>query len=124
MSKRLEISPSKNTPEILGDVDSRTFSIKGNSFPENARKFYAKVNEYVSFYCENCKEVSITCEFNYLASSSLITVLNIIKNFEKHLGSDNCSLEWKYEDDDDDILKIGEDFQKVLEMEMKFTPIN
>jgi len=116
--KNLALNSTKNTPEVLGDVKNGTLSLSGNSFPENSRSYYDAICNWLHEYYKSYSNITFICDFNYLSSSSLISVLNLLRKAENSLGKDNCKLIWKFEDDDDDIRKIGEDFSKIISFEV------
>jgi hypothetical protein len=118
----LNIKSTKNTPEIISDIANSTISFSGNSFPENSKKFYDPINDWMKEYCSVNSEIIINCDFNYLSSSSLISVLNLFRKADSVIGSENCKLNWRYEEDDDDIQKIGLDFSKLIKMEIVLIP--
>ena len=116
----LLIEQGKNTPKISGDGDTGNLIIEGSSFPENVRKFYDPINTWLDSTLNNTKEVSFDCKFYYMASSSIIALLKTLKYAESLFGASNISITWRYEEDDDDIRKIGEDFSHLLGIDFKF----
>ena len=116
----LLIEQGKNTPNISGDSISSILVIEGSSFPENVRKFYSPVNDWLDSIVKNTSTVNIDCKFYYMASSSIIALLKTLKYAERLFGDSNISIKWRYEEDDDDIRKIGEDFSHLLGIEFEF----
>jgi hypothetical protein len=111
-----EILEGKSTPHIRFDKKNNQYFIKGRSFPENAKRFYQPVMEWLDQYkvIDN-SNVHLDIILYYISSSSIIGVLEVIKKFDKINQSGNCSVEvnWYYDEDDEDVLKIGEDFQRI-----------
>ena len=118
----LILNSTKNSPEVAGLVKEGKLNITGNSFPENAQKFYSDISEWVSSLPESTQKFEINCDINYLASSSLISFLELLKKCEKRFGAENCILNWNFESDDDDAEKTGEDFSKIVEMKINLFP--
>ena len=116
----LLIEPGKNTPKISGDITTSTIVIEGSTFPENVRKFYTPVNDWLDSIAKNTSTVNIDCKFDYMASSSVIAILKTLQYAERLFGNSNVSIKWRYEEDDDDIRKIGEDFSHLLGIEFEF----
>jgi hypothetical protein len=110
----LHIVATKNTPEIYASVDEQLFKVVGSSYPENARKFYDPLNVWIEESKKYCSSFVIDVELNYVSSSSLITFLNLLKKFQTLYGTANLLLKWRYEEDDDDLLKIIEDYKRVI----------
>ena len=116
----LLIEQKKNTPKISGDSASSILVIEGSSFPENVRNFYSPVNDWLDSIVKNTSAVNIECKFYYMASSSVIAILKTLQYAERLFGNSNVSIKWRYEEDDDDIRKIGEDFSHLLGIEFEF----
>ena len=116
----LLIEQGKNTPKVYGDITSCTLVMEGSSFPENVRKFYNPINDWLGSIGNTKSTINIDCKFYYLASSSIIALLKTLKYAEKLFGNAKISIKWRYEEDDDDILKIGEDFSHLLGIEFEF----
>ena len=116
----LLIEPGKNTPKISGDSTSSILVIEGSSFPENVRKFYTPINEWFDSIAKKTSTVHIDCKFYYMASSSIIAMLKTLQYAEKLFGTSSISIKWRYEEADDDIRKIGEDFSHLLGIEFEF----
>tara|TARA_X000000368_G_C22805540_1_gene612295 strand:+ start:389 stop:766 length:378 start_codon:yes stop_codon:yes gene_type:complete len=116
----LLIQQGKNTPRISGDSINSILVMEGSSFPENVRKFYTPINDWLDSIVIDKSTMNIDCKFYYLASSSIIALLKTLKHAERLFGNSNISIKWRYEEDDDDIRKIGEDFSHLLGIEFEF----
>ena len=116
----LLIQQGKNTPRIFGDSINSFLVMEGSSFPENVRKFYTPINDWLDSILTTKSTMNIDCKFYYLASSSIIALLKTLKHAERLFGNSNISIKWRYEEDDDDIRKIGEDFSHLLGIEFEF----
>ncbi|MBA3970624.1 MAG: DUF1987 domain-containing protein [Bacteroidetes bacterium] len=120
--KRLELSPSNNTPHIILDVDANTFLIEGKSFPEDSKEFYRPVIEWMDEFKQTTpKSVKICFNLFYLSSSSIISVKQfLMKAVELNTGGAAIIIEWAYDEDDDDIKKTGEDYQKLTKLNFEY----
>lgn len=120
--KRLEISPSNNTPHIILDVDTNTLLIEGKSFPEDSKEFYRSVIEWMDEYrTTNPKQVKICFNLFYLSSSSIISIKQfLMKALELNNAGTKTTILWSYDEDDDDIKKTGEDYQKLTKLNFEF----
>ena len=116
----LLIEPGINTPKISGDSTTSILVIEGSSFPENIQKFYTPINEWLDSIVKKSSTVNIDCKLYYMASSSIIALLKTLQYAEKLFGASNISIKWRYEESDDDIRKIGEDFSHLLGIEFEF----
>jgi hypothetical protein len=109
----LHITGTYSTPEIVFDTTALVFKITGKSMPEDAVDFYRPildwVNEFTLKPIENAKFVIKLVYFN-TASSKMI--LEIIKRIGK--AGANITIDWYYDDDDEDMLEVGEHLQSIL----------
>ena len=119
----LKIEATQDSPEVLLDADLSIFQISGNSTPENANLVYQPIEEWLnanSSLLDNCKCVMF---FKYLSTSSHHKVFNILKYLnELFENGKTLSVEWAYEDIDDDMLRLGLDFSSILEIPFEFNP--
>ncbi len=115
LENELNISATKNTPLVIGSMTKGFLKFDGSSFPENSKKFYEPLMLWVSESKKVTSQFSIETNFNYISSSSLIAILNLLKRFQSLYGADNVTLKWYYEEDDEDILKIAEDYRKIVD---------
>ncbi len=124
MMKRLEIKETSNTPHILFDIESGTFVIDGKSFPEDSKEFYRPLIEWVDELISHKEKISkLNLQFNlfYLSSSSIISVKQLLmKLVELQNAGVSVLVTWKHDDDDDDIKKTGEDYQKITKLNFAF----
>ena len=124
MADNLLIEATKNTPKFSGDIQSCSILIEGSSFPENVRRFYDTISEWIDTNLKfNNTPVTIVCKFYYMASSSVIAFLKTLKKIENIFGKDNIKITWMYEEGDDDILKIGEDYSQLLNIPFTYEEV-
>lgn len=120
MGENFIIEATKNTPRVNADSNAYSMRIEGSTFPENVRKFYDPITDWIDKYINLNKEFTIDCKFYYMASSSVIAFLKTLKKLESKLGKDNMKIIWRFEEGDDDILKIGEDYSQLLDITFSF----
>jgi SiaC family regulatory phosphoprotein len=120
--KKLEIAASKNTPHIVLDADSNVFLIEGKSFPEDCKEFYRPVVDWIDeFKVSNPKAVKVCFNLFYLSSSSIISVKQfLMKLVDLNNAGTQTTIEWSYDEDDDDIKKTGEDYQKITKLNFEY----
>ena len=120
----LIIGQDRNTPDVNFNPKSGVFEIKGRSFPENSKKFYEPVLSWLDAYLASeskANKVSVHFELFYVSSSSIISILEIIKRLNiMHENGAVVSIEWRYDEDDEDIRKIGEDYKKLTPINFEF----
>ena len=120
--KRLELSPSNNTPHIILDVDSDVLLIEGKSFPEDSKEFYRPIIEWMDeLKTTNPRRIKICFNLFYLSSSSIISVKQfLMKAVDLSNAGTEVAVLWSYDEDDDDIKKTGEDYQKLTKLNFEY----
>ena len=120
--ERLEIPASNNTPHIILDVSSRSILIEGKSFPEDSKEFYRPVIEWMdALKATSPKDVTVSFNLFYLSSSSIISVKQfLMKVVEITNAGAKSTVIWAYDEDDDDIKKTGEDYQKLTKLNFEY----
>jgi hypothetical protein len=119
----LIVEATSYTPEIRFDAQTRTLSLKGESYPENAAVFFSPVFEWVKkFLAEPSDEkTTVDVELYYFNSSSSKMLLNFFEMFDK-AAADGMTLtvNWIYHTSDSDSVDFCEEFEDDLDV-LKFT---
>tara|TARA_B100000674_G_C37292880_1_gene668532 strand:+ start:75 stop:458 length:384 start_codon:yes stop_codon:yes gene_type:complete len=111
----LFIEEGKNTPKVVGNDNIGELTIEGNSYPENVIEFYSPIMSWVEKLSKSNNQIKVECQFYYIASSSVIAFLKLLQKIESLFDKNNIVFIWKYEEGDDDIRKIGQDYSTILE---------
>jgi len=118
------IEGTNETPEIILNKKEGIIKFSGRSLPENPKNFYDPVKHWLSGYGENpAKSTHVTFAFDYFntASSKMIMeIIDLIKNVEKK--NSTLTIDWHYQQDDEDMLEAGEDFAEVTMTTIYFHP--
>ena len=119
MMEKLVIEETKNSPYFLFDPSTGYFGITGKSFPENARKVYTPVFEWLKLYNpDSSTKIHLVIQLHYISSSSLINLLELVKRFCSYRENGvDLILSWHYDEDDEDMKKVGEDFMKIVDFQ-------
>jgi hypothetical protein len=114
----LQIAGSNKTPEVSFDSNNGILSISGRSIPENSIEFYkpmlAWMEEFAGTKPEN---TTLQIKLEYFNTSSSKCLLDIFKKLETIGGK--CQVEWYYEQDDEDMLEAGEDYEAIVHVPFK-----
>jgi hypothetical protein len=114
----LQIAGSNKTPEISFDASNRVLSISGRSIPENSIEFYKPMLAWMEQYAATKPENTILqIKLEYFNTSSSKCLLDIFKKLETIGGK--CQVEWYYEQDDEDMLEAGEDYEAIVHVPFK-----
>lgn len=119
--ENLLIPSTKRTPEVSFTTDGRLV-ISGRSIPEDPTKFYDQLFEWVFHYClepNHTTTVDISLEyFNSGSSKALLEILRALVDTAKN--GKQISVNWYYEEGDDDILERGEYYESILDIKFNF----
>lgn len=107
-----KISASKNTPAVDYISKSTTLTISGKSYPENAHTFYDGLTDKL-IALSNLTSLKIIFDFEYLSSSSVACILQLLKDLKSHHTNTSISLELTHDSGDDDMLSVGENFSQL-----------
>ena len=123
MAENLIIKEGKNTPKVNGNKNLSELIFKGNSYPENVLQFYTPILNWIENLSSEKNEIKVECQFYYIASSSVIAFLKLLQKVEFSFKKENISFTWKYEEGDDDIKKIGQDYSTILDTPIKIVEV-
>jgi hypothetical protein len=123
--ENLTVEKTAKSPEIKFDVQQGKLEIKGCSTPENATDFYRPLIEALEKYSESPKpETKADIFLNYFNTSSskmIFTVFKKLSGVQKN-GS-VVTINWYYEDGDDDMLEAGMDYQSIIDVTFKMIAV-
>ena len=111
----LLIEATEYTPKIFFDCENNILEIKGTSYPENASAFYAPVFSWLEEYFSqlNNEDVTVNIEIVYFNSNSWKILAGFFELLDKvALKGRDITVNWIYEEDDEDMLEYGKEFQE------------
>ena len=111
----LTIEGSAKTPTVEFEGVGKLL-IKGRSIPENSIEFYKPVIDWIGAYGGAPKDVTeVNVQLEYFNTSSSKCILDVFKKLESVTGSE-VSVKWYYEEDDEDMLEAGEDYEAIIDL--------
>ncbi|MBK7310570.1 MAG: DUF1987 domain-containing protein [Sphingobacteriaceae bacterium] len=111
----------KRSPQIDFNTNGE-LRILGNCFPEDPKGFFAPILGWLEEFKANHKgEVNLTIDLNYVNTSSIKILLELIQGVTGNFKS-KAKINWIYEIEDEDMLEVGEDLEKVSEFKFNFQP--
>jgi len=118
--ERLVIEQTKATPQIDFDADLGLLSIKGQSYPENAFKFYEPVLKWLDqFFQVTEVEKLITVEFGmpYINTSSSKCIMMLLEKLEEaDKAGKKVVVNWYYDEENDCELECAEEFKEFVDL--------
>ncbi len=123
--KPLTIEGSPKTPYINFDVAKGVLEVKGRSIPENSIEFYKPLIDWLDEYGANpLKLTTVNVQLEYFNTSSSKCILDVFKKLEAiHNAKNEVVINWYYEEDDEDMLEAGEDYESIIRVPFKMIEI-
>ena len=120
------IEGSPKTPTIKFDSKAGVFEIKGRSIPENSVEFYKPLVDWLDAYKEEpLSKTTVDVKLEYFNTSSSKCILEVFKKLEAiHKANNGVEINWYYEEDDEDMLEAGEDYESIIRIPFKMKEIN
>ena len=128
----LKIEETKNSPYICLDNAKNKLTFKGESRPEDVRKFYKPVldwfdeyDKYIYFMKDQSpNKINLVCEFafDYFNSSSAKFIMDIILKVKeiKERNEIDVKVNWIYDKRDEDMLENGEEMEELTGLDFNF----
>ena len=113
------------TPTVNFNADNGIVEIKGRSIPENSIEFYKPLVDWLENYKENAQPMTkVIIQLEYFNTSSSKCILDVFKKLEAiHKAKNPVEIHWYYEEDDEDMLEAGEDYESIIRVPFKMVEI-
>ena len=123
--ENLVIEGTPKTPTIKFQPEDGKLLIQGRSIPENSIEFYKPLIDALESYAGSPKEkTNVEIVLEYFNTSSSKCILDVFKKLEKiNNEKDGVVINWHYEEDDEDMLEAGEDYQAIINIPFKMVEI-
>ena len=116
----IKIEGTPKTPTVNFDAESGILEVKGRSIPENAVEFYKPLVDWIGNYGDNSKsDTVVNIQLEYFNTSSSKCILDVFKKLESVNGKTTITINWHYEEDDEDMFEAGEDYQAIINIPFK-----
>ena len=121
----LLIEGTPKTPSIRFEADQGLIEIKGRSIPENSIEFYKPLVDWLDKYGEGPSTLTkVNIQLEYFNTSSSRCILDVFKKLETiHKAKHEVIINWYYEEDDEDMLEAGEDYESIIRVPFKMIEI-
>ena len=120
----LLIEGTAKTPTVKFDAGG-LLEVKGRSIPENSIEFYKPMVDWLDKYAKSpAKQTKVNIQLEYFNTSSSKCILDVFKKLEViHKLSNEVVINWYYEEDDEDMLEAGEDYESIIRIPFKMIEI-
>jgi len=101
------------------------FKLEGRSIPENSVEFYKPLVDWLEEYKDNPIEKTVVeVKLEYFNTSSSKCILDVFKKLEViHKAKNSVEIKWFYEEDDEDMLEAGEDYESIIRVPFQMIEI-
>jgi hypothetical protein len=116
--ENITLQAGPKTPYILLD-QAGFIELKGKSIPENSVEFYKPIFDWLDNYATNPKETTkVLVELEYFNTSSSKCILDVFRKLEgiHKSGKSAVAIAWLYDEDDEDMMETGEDYQTIVKV--------
>ena len=123
---KLYLDGSAKTPTVNFDPADGLLELKGRSIPENSIEFYKPLFDWIDSYSDNPKaDTTVNIVLEYFNTSSSKCILDFFKRLESlnKGGKTNVTVNWHYEEDDEDMQEAGEDYQAIIDLQVNMIEI-
>jgi hypothetical protein len=123
--EKLVIEGTPKTPSVNFDADKGHVEIRGRSIPENSIDFYKPMMDWLDNFSKTpTSKTNVHIQLEYFNTSSSKCILDVFKKLEAlHKGGSDVLINWYYEEDDEDMLEAGEDYQAIIAVPFKMIEV-
>ena len=118
--RELYIEKTKSTPEVRFDPQNNKLIIDGQSYPENAFKFYEPIFNWLDEYLLNAEQeviLEIYYYMPYVNTSSSKCVMMLLEKLENaHKKGQKVAIRWYYDEENEMALECAEEFKEDLSL--------
>jgi hypothetical protein len=119
------IDGTPKTPTVIFNMAEGVFKLEGRSIPENSVEFYKPLVDWLDGYKDNpLPRTVVEVKLEYFNTSSSKCILDVFKKLEMiHKAKNEVEIRWYYEEDDEDMLEAGEDYESIIRVPFKMIEI-
>lgn len=117
--------PTNDSPEIIFNNKEKTLTISGNSYPENCAPIYDPIKKFLDQYDSGKNQMlNFNFHFNLINSTSVVYLAQIIIKVAE-LAKEGLSvfIKWKYDEDDEEMLDLGEKLSSISKLPIDYIAI-
>ncbi len=123
--KSIDIEGTSKTPTVNLNAENGVVEIKGRSIPENSVEFYKPLVDWLEEYKKApVGKTTVNIQLEYFNTSSSKCILDVFKKLEDiNKGDAEVVINWHYEEDDEDMLEAGEDYESIIRVPFKMIEV-
>ena len=110
----IQFEGTAKTPRVAFHDSPLSMEISGRSIPENSIAFYTPLLDWVDEHLKAGGAVEVSIRLEYFNTSSSKCLMDLLKRVEQSAAE--ATVLWYYEEDDEDMLEAGEDYDAIIDM--------
>lgn len=120
----LKIKRSSTSLEVSLEASTGKLLFTGRSIPENSPAFFQSVIQWLEEYSKNpAPKTECTCKIEYFNSASRKCLVDVFMLLDSiYRSSNDVTVIWNYDEDDDNMKETGEDYKAMFKMPFKVKP--
>ncbi len=107
----LQLEATKSSPAIFFDASGK-LKIEGKAIPDNAVIFFEPLLTWIESL--NSEEVEMDINLEYMNTSASMQLFGLLRKLDENCSIFNVSVNWHYEEDDEDHYETGLMFEERL----------
>lgn len=109
------INGTNKLPTVNLDSKAGLIELSGRSIPEDGKEFYDDILKWIRDYSQQpADETLIEFRFEYLNSSSHISIKNLIRELHAlHRNGHSVTIRWYFEQEDSSMYDIANDYKDI-----------
>lgn len=116
MLKNFHIKSTETTPDVIYNVEEKRMTLDGKCMPEDVNEFFGELETHIDNY--NDDKLTIVCNLVYINSASNKKLFELLR--KGVLKIKEMDVVWISDDDDDDMMEQGENYEHALGIKFKF----
>jgi hypothetical protein len=118
----IRIEGTPKTPFVNFSSKEGLLEVKGRSIPENSIEFYKPLMDWIESYAKAAvAKTVVNIQLEYFNTSSSKCILDLFKKLEA--VNNEIVINWYYEEDDEDMLEAGEDYDAIINIPFRMIEI-
>lgn len=120
----LLIEATKQSPAVYLNADEGIIRFNGKSRPEDALIFFDPVIKWIKTYISDPQEqTTVIFNLEYFNSATTKVFKTLLESFQKiSLQGKELNCEWHYQEEDEDMLEVGEELASLYHLPFSFIP--
>lgn len=121
----LQIASTRVSPYVMLDSSSKKIELKGKSTSDNAVQFYYPIIDNIKqLFSTTSGVITVDFSMEYFNTSSSKCIFDMLKVLKKlDSGEREIVINWCYDEDDEDMLETGEDYEGILGMHFNYVEL-